>query len=320
MNGHSIANMGGTGAICMTCHQARYSVTAKVTNKAPYYGFSNRYGPHHSPQTDMLYGSNGYEFDNPGLQGLSTHGTLENACATCHMATRVNGSSVHSNHAMSMRDEEGNATEWGLDACKSCHGDGLTDYNDVKAFADYDNDGVVEGAQDEVEGLLELLAEQLPQKNGAVLNGMSNAADSAAIANQPGVVQAIWNYYFVEEDLSKGVHNMKYTVALLQSSIHTLIGTEFDNVPTPDAYQLSQNYPNPFNPTTTINFSIPKGGNVKITVYDALGKEVEMLTNQVYSTGTHSVNWNASRYSSGVYFYRLETNGFNTVKKMLLIK
>jgi hypothetical protein len=318
INGFDISNQGGTGATCMTCHQARYNVAKKVTNKAPYYGFSDRYGPHHSPQTDMFFGSNGYEFGKSNLSGLTTHGTLENSCATCHMATRVNGSSVHSNHAMSMRDEEGNPTEWGLNACRSCHGEGLQDYGDVQAFADYDNDGTVEGAQHEVEGLLDLLKAQLPQDNtGAVISMMK---DSLKVKGNQKAVQGIWNYHFVEDDLSKGIHNMKYTVALLQSSLTNLIGIQFDNVPTPDAYQLSQNYPNPFNPNTTINFMIPKAGNVKVTIYDALGKEIEVLVNKDYAAGKHSISWNAARYSSGVYFYRMETSGFNTVKKMLLLK
>lgn len=93
-----------------------------------------------------------------------------------------------------------------------------------------------------------------------------------------------------------------------------------DDFIVPELYQLGQNYPNPFNPATTIDFRIYKAGNVKITVYDALGKELEIITNQHYASGSYKIGWNASRYSSGVYFYRLESSEFTAVKKMILLK
>jgi hypothetical protein len=88
----------------------------------------------------------------------------------------------------------------------------------------------------------------------------------------------------------------------------------------PEQYKLSQNYPNPFNPTTNIKFSIAKAGNVNIAVYDVNGRKVEELVNGSYNAGTYEVNWNASKYSSGLYFYTLETNEFSETKKMLIIK
>ncbi|HEY5533689.1 MAG TPA: S8 family serine peptidase [Ignavibacteria bacterium] len=88
----------------------------------------------------------------------------------------------------------------------------------------------------------------------------------------------------------------------------------------PDEYSLSQNYPNPFNPTTKINFALPKQGFVTLKIYDVLGREVRTLVNEVKSAGQYSVDFNASEFASGVYFYKLETNGFNDVKRMMLIK
>jgi hypothetical protein len=88
----------------------------------------------------------------------------------------------------------------------------------------------------------------------------------------------------------------------------------------PDKYDLSQNYPNPFNPVTKISFDIPKSGFVSLKVYDVLGKEVKTLVNEVKNPGSYTVNFNASAFSSGTYFYRLESNGFVSTKKMLLIK
>jgi hypothetical protein len=88
----------------------------------------------------------------------------------------------------------------------------------------------------------------------------------------------------------------------------------------PESYSLMQNYPNPFNPTTNIRYDLPKNGFVKLVVFDALGREVETLVNENQPAGTYEATFNASVYSSGVYFYRLTTDYFCNTKKMLLIK
>lgn len=85
-------------------------------------------------------------------------------------------------------------------------------------------------------------------------------------------------------------------------------------------YSLKQNYPNPFNPTTNISFSIPKSGFVKIAVYNEIGKEIETIVNQNMNEGSYTVNYNASKLSSGIYFYRISSGDFSDTKKMLLIK
>ena len=88
----------------------------------------------------------------------------------------------------------------------------------------------------------------------------------------------------------------------------------------PNEYKLSQNYPNPFNPVTKINFALPKSGLVTMMVYDILGREVARLVNETKQAGSYSVDFNASNLTSGVYFYRLEVNGYVDTKKMTLIK
>ena len=102
--------------------------------------------------------------------------------------------------------------------------------------------------------------------------------------------------------------------------VSNLTGIEpvYNNVP--GKYTLFQNYPNPFNPTTNIKFAITKAGMVNMTVYDVNGRKVEELVNSSYNTGTYEVNWNASKYSSGVYFYTIRTNEFSETKRMVLIK
>ncbi len=88
----------------------------------------------------------------------------------------------------------------------------------------------------------------------------------------------------------------------------------------PNDFKLYQNYPNPFNPVTRINFAIPKQGMVVLKVYDVLGRELKSLVNEVKAPGEYYVDFNATELSSGVYFYKLESNNFSDIKKMILIK
>ena len=87
-----------------------------------------------------------------------------------------------------------------------------------------------------------------------------------------------------------------------------------------NGYQLNQNYPNPFNPSTNIKFSILKEGFVSLKIYDITGKEVTTLVNKNMNSGSYSVDWNASEWSSGVYIYKLITNDFTSIKRMTLVK
>ena len=88
----------------------------------------------------------------------------------------------------------------------------------------------------------------------------------------------------------------------------------------PKDYSLSQNYPNPFNPSTNLEFGIPKSGNVKVTVYDILGREVALVLNEYKAAGSYKINFDASRLTSGIYFYKIVTVNFTATKKMILVK
>ncbi len=88
----------------------------------------------------------------------------------------------------------------------------------------------------------------------------------------------------------------------------------------PQSYTLSQNYPNPFNPVTRISFSIPSQGLVTLKVYDILGKEIVSLVNEVKPAGNYSVEFDASNFASGAYFYRIEAGEFKDVKRMVVLK
>ncbi|HMN47833.1 MAG TPA: T9SS type A sorting domain-containing protein [Ignavibacteriaceae bacterium] len=88
----------------------------------------------------------------------------------------------------------------------------------------------------------------------------------------------------------------------------------------PDKFVVEQNYPNPFNPSTIIAYSIPQEGFVSVKIYNLLGQEVATLVNDVQSPGNYKVNFDASRLSSGVYFYSVKSDNFSIVKKMMLMK
>ena len=88
----------------------------------------------------------------------------------------------------------------------------------------------------------------------------------------------------------------------------------------PVEYKLYQNYPNPFNPVTTIKYDIVKAQDVKLAVYDILGREVVTLVNAQQQPGSYEVNWDASGFASGIYFYTLTSGDFTSTRKLILLK
>ncbi|MFZ4619895.1 MAG: T9SS type A sorting domain-containing protein [Bacteroidota bacterium] len=88
----------------------------------------------------------------------------------------------------------------------------------------------------------------------------------------------------------------------------------------PQKFALEQNFPNPFNPSTEIGYQLPREGRVSLKIYDVLGKEVETLVDEVKSAGSHQVTFNASKYSSGIYFYTLRSGEAFATKRMIMLK
>ncbi len=101
-------------------------------------------------------------------------------------------------------------------------------------------------------------------------------------------------------------------------NVITSVEDEDESIPTD--FSLLQNYPNPFNPSTKIEFSIPKQSHVSLKVYDVLGREVAELINREMQLGLHSVNFDASGLSTGIYFYKIEAGNYTEIKKMSMIK
>jgi len=126
-------------------------------------------------------------------------------------------------------------------------------------------------------------------------------------------VKLAWQYVGNDGN-SMGLDGIK----LEDKEVATDIDDEF--IDTPKDFVLHQNYPNPFNPTTTIEYGLPSSAEVRLTVYNVMGQEVATLVNQRQSAGTHSVNFDASRLSSGMYLYRIEAGEFTQTRKLMLVK
>jgi len=93
-----------------------------------------------------------------------------------------------------------------------------------------------------------------------------------------------------------------------------------NSTPEISSYELKQNYPNPFNSLTIINYQLPVAGDVRLKVFDASGSEIAVLVDEHKTPGNYSVVFNAATLPSGVYFYRMTTDGFSETKKLILIK
>jgi outer membrane protein assembly factor BamB len=100
---------------------------------------------------------------------------------------------------------------------------------------------------------------------------------------------------------------------------HAFVGITGNNSEV-NGYSLAQNYPNPFNPGTSIRYQTRQAGFVKLTVFNSAGEEVSTLVNRIQPAGEYEISFDGSGLTSGVYFYRLETEGFSDTKKMLLVK
>jgi len=107
-------------------------------------------------------------------------------------------------------------------------------------------------------------------------------------------------------------------VDIMASSGENIIDVEYDVVP--DQFQLNDAYPNPFNPVTNISYSLPIASEISIKIFDIQGREVSILYNNIQESGTHKLVWDASNFSSGIYFVRMSGGSYSGMKKLMLIK
>ncbi|MBP9120439.1 MAG: T9SS type A sorting domain-containing protein [Ignavibacterium sp.] len=126
---------------------------------------------------------------------------------------------------------------------------------------------------------------------------------------------------------SSALNSVSVMKNITQEAIQ-IYNTNFTDIPTAVEEQsaiitdhnLSQNYPNPFNPSTKISWQSPVAGHQTLKVYDVLGNEVITLVNEFRNAGSYEVDFNASSFSSGIYFYQLRAGSYTQTKKMILIK
>ena len=270
--------------ICDECHYAE--MDSVNVNAEP-----------HEQSGLALSGDKNFGYRYPGhtyINSAHTYAATER-CINCHVYMGPNSDgSTNEGHTFKPR----------VEACETCHSDFTSVVNVADSAKMFDYDGV----QTATDSLMNILQAKL---------SAASTADSATMLFK----EAKYNLLAVQSDGSHGIHNTRLIQALLKDAIASFTPTGIQQEQgVPITFELSQNYPNPFNPVTTIKFSIPKASNVKIIVYDAIGREVETLVNSYYTQGNYNVEWNANSFASGIYFYRLTAGNFNMVKKMILLK
>ncbi|UCC79566.1 MAG: T9SS type A sorting domain-containing protein [Candidatus Zixiibacteriota bacterium] len=123
-----------------------------------------------------------------------------------------------------------------------------------------------------------------------------------------------------DNQLSNAAGDTLIIPVLVDGAVY-VVQTGIDTDPAiPGKFELSQNYPNPFNAQTTIRFVLPKSQDIELTVYDLLGRRIEVLINEYWEAGVHTITFDASSLSSGVYFYRLQAGDAVETKRMVLLK
>ena len=206
----------GAGNLCATCHQSRRSVATYLTTRT---ALSNRFGPHHGPQGDMLIGTNGYEFAGYTYEKSNHRGAVPDGCIGCHKKGGI-GYAV-GGHSFKMEGELAGSTVLnvaGTCASEACHGAGVTTFN-------------VGGIQDTVTTLIADLKTRL------VTAGLMDAATvlPKSVTTSKDSAGAVYNLMLALEDRSNGVHNPKYIKGLLRSSI------QFISAPPPGLRAIAKN-------------------------------------------------------------------------------
>ena len=159
-------------------------------------------------------------------------------------------------------------------------------------------------------------------ENGKIKRSNDNGL-SWVMMNVPPGVTGLYHFDFVRRRTivyGYAVSTDGTVIKLTDSITYVPTGTQGNQSGIPSEYRLYQNYPNPFNPSTVISFDAPKSSFTKLVIYDALGREAETLINEELKAGHHEINWDASAYSSGIYYYTVYTNNFTESKKMILTK
>ncbi len=157
------------------------------------------------------------------------------------------------------------------------------------------------------------------QRKNSDANEKDLTWEAVGFVNGNGTTTEKKYYSFIDKSVSSG----KYLYRLKQIDFDGTFTYSKEveiNFAVPLTFSLSQNYPNPFNPSTTIKYSLPEDSNVKLTLINSLGEKVMDLVNGNVNAGNHEVRLNGSNLASGIYFYRLQTGKYTSVKKLILLK
>lgn len=214
-DGVTTIDKGGNGLLCMNCHKARMS--SATADTASTTSINGNWGPHYGTVSDMLAGANGYTYGK-AIPSSAHRDVVTDSCVTCHMQAvgrTEPGFTKVGNHTFNPSWDGGTPDNPADDikltsACTQCHGP--TDTFDFKR-QDFDGNGVIEGVQTEVHGLLDQLGMLLPPEGPEVLTSTNYTRAQ---------IKAAYNYKFVKYDGSYGVHNLSYAVGLLKASIADL--------------------------------------------------------------------------------------------------
>lgn len=200
----------GGGNMCTACHQSRRNVNTYVTTPTGRVSLTNRWGPHNGPQTDVLTGTNGYEYAGFTYEQTNHKLATQDGCLDCHMKVtenlRVGG------HSFNMAFDDGTEELINTGACFACHG----------AMANFDYQGV----QTEIDTLVTNLRGALV--TAGLVNastGLPRGTSSAPVVTSSDSAGAVWNYLLAKNDRSGGVHNRKYMRGLLTSGLQYIQGT-----------------------------------------------------------------------------------------------
>ena len=303
----TVVSNAGEGALCLQCHHVRNGeATNNITNfqlgKPTWYGGSS-FGVHDGPQGDMIEGVNAITYGQT-LPSSAHRYTVTNLCVGCHMQAtaattdpsflKAGGHTFHMSYTTVSTNGVTNTVDR-TDACVQCHGP--VDSFDMPR-QDYNGDGVIEGVQTEVQHMLDKLSTMLPnstwQSNSSlyVADGLVKTSVSAKTNWPTKFLYAAWNWQFVNNDGSKGVHNAPFATALLKASMADLTG-DSNNDGLPDAWQV-QYFGSCNNPAAAPNAN-PSGDGVPNWLKYNLGLDptvagTSMPNGVVFANGKNLVN------------------------------
>lgn len=149
---------------------------------------------------------------------------------------------------------------------------------------------------------------------------LNGSWEKVGYVNGFGTTSEFQTYIFTDSKVAPGKYNYRLKQMDFDGTYSYCPLEQTVEVGNPNQYNLAQNYPNPFNPSTTISYYIPVEGKVTLNVYNSLGQVVKELVNEVRPAGSHSVRFDASNLSSGVYIYTLTAGNFNSSHKLVIMK